>query len=120
MCVTIVKAKEEVKYNMAIPLEQQLKGSKKIVVNYVPKDPSIDSFLDEIEKMCKNGISANLNITFNHNNNLSGAKAKNKALKLSKDLDVNELIKLMAALHSETDRKLEDIAKYCIGNHCDE
>lgn len=114
MCIKIVTAKREISYDMAKPLEEQLRGSKKIVVNYEPSDPCIDKFLDEVERLCKNGISANVNITFNHGNNLKGAKIKKKLNNISDDLNLNEVIKMMAIAHSETDKKLEEIANYCM------
>lgn len=113
MCIKIVKSKEEFKYDMNKPLEDQLKGSQQVIINYEPKDQSIDKFLDEIERLCKNGISAKLNIRFNHNNNLGGARIRNEMIKLTNDLDVNEVIKLMALVHAEADKKLEEIENYC-------
>lgn len=118
MCITIFKSQEEVPYNMNEPLEGQVRGSKKIVIDYEPKDPSIDHFLDEVERLCKNGISANLNIKFNHNNSLNGAKLRKQMDRLTKDLDINELIKIMATTHAETDKKLEEIANHCMGKNC--
>lgn len=113
MCIKIVRLKEEVSYDVNTPLEEQLRGSKQVVINYEPKDPSIDKFLDEIERLCKNGISAKLNIHFNHNNNLSGVRIRNEMLKLSKGLDLNEVIKIMTMIQVEADKKLEEIANYC-------
>lgn len=95
------------------PLEEQLRGSKQVIVNYEPKDPAIDKFLDEMERMCKKGVSASVNITFNHNNHLSGAKSKKKANTLAEDLDINEVIKLITKAQAETDKKLEEISKCC-------
>lgn len=120
MCIKIIKLKEEVSYDTNKPLEEQLVGSKQIVVNYEPRDPSIDKFLDEVERMCKNGVSASLNIKFNHNNFLAGAKIKKEIIKLSKDLDVNELIKAVVSAHAEADKKLEEMAETCLGKRCNE
>ncbi len=113
MCIKIVRLKEEVSYDMSVPLEEQLRGSKQVIINYEPKDPSIDRFLDEMERLCKKGISASVNIKFNHNNNLLGAKIRNKISKLSEDLDINELIKIITITQAETDKKLEEITKLC-------
>lgn len=113
MCIKIVRSKDEISYDMSEPLEDQLKGSKQVIVNYEPKDPSIDKFLDEMERLCKKGISATVNIKFNHNNNLLGAKAKKEMNKLAKDLDINELIKMITVAQAEADKKLEEITKLC-------
>ena len=114
MCIKIVRSKEEFSYDMSQPLESQIRGSERIVVDYEPSDPAIDKFLDEVERLCKNGITANLNIKFNHNNNLAGAKLKKEMVRLSKDLDINEVIKLMVTAQSEIDRKLEELSSICL------
>ena len=120
MCIKIVKLKEEVPYDTSIPLEEQLVGSRQIVVNYEPKDSTVDKFLDEVERMCKNGVSASLNIKFNHNNYLAGARIKKEMRRLAKDLDVNELIKAVVSAHSEADKKLEEMAQTCLGKRFNE
>ena len=114
MCIKIVKTKEEIPYDARKPLEDQLKGSKQIVINYEPKDPAIDKFLDEIERLCKNGISAKMNIQFNHNNHLSGAKAKRQAISINKELEVNEVIKMITLIQHSTDKKLEEMIDMCL------
>ena len=113
MCIKIVKSTEEISYDTNRSLEEQLKGSNKVVINYEPKDPSIDHFLDEVERLCKNGITANLNIQFNHNNHLKGAKVKKEIIKLSNGMDLNEIIKFMTLAQSDTDKKLEEMAEFC-------
>ena len=114
MCVKILTSKEELSYDMSRPLEDQLKGSKKVVINYEPKDPSIGHFLNEVEKLCKNGISAKLNIQFNHNNDIAGARLQKEMRKLAKDLDLNEVVKLMTLIQSNTDKKLEEMSTICL------
>lgn len=119
MCIKIIKSKQEYSYNMEIPLEEQLKGSKQIVVNYDPQDPSVEKFLNEVERLCKHGITANLNIKFNHNNHILGARTRKEITKLVKELDLNEVIKLMVTMQSETDKKLEELSIYCLGEKSD-
>lgn len=118
MCIKIFTSKEEVSYDSTRPLEEQIQGSKKIVVNYEPYDQSIDKFLDEVERLCKNGITANLNIKFNHNNNLVGAKIGREMARLTKDLDLNEIIKLMVTCQAEADKRLEELSGLCLGKNC--
>ena len=105
---------------MNSPLEEQLKGCNQIVVNYEPKDPSINKFIGEVERLCKHGISSKLNIQFNHNNFLLGAKTGKQLAKLAKELDLNEVIKFMVNCHAESDKKLEEIANYCMDGSCRE
>lgn len=114
MCIKIVRLKEESEYDMNTPLEDQLRGSRQVVVNYDPLDSSIDHFLDEVERLCKNGITASMNIKFNHNNNLYGARIKNEMVQLSQDLDLNEFIKMMALIQKMADKKLEEMSALCI------
>lgn len=118
MCIKILRSKEEFSYDSEKPLEEQIKGSRQIIVNYEPFDPSIDKFLDEVERLCKNGITANLNIKFNHNNNLKGIKIRKEMLKLSRDLDINEIIKIMVIAQAEADKKLEELSGICLGKNC--
>lgn len=118
MCIKIVTSTEEISYDMERPLEDQIRGSRRIVVNYEPFDPTIDKFLDEVERLCKNGVTANLNIKFNHNNNLIGAKIGKEMTKLSKDLDINEVIKLMVTAQAEADKKLEELSSICLAKNC--
>lgn len=113
MCVKIVRLKETTEYDITRPLEEQIRGSKQIVVNYNPQDPAIDQFLSEVERLCKNGVSASMNIQFNHNNYLVGAKLGREVKKLAKDLDLNEVIKLMALSQADADKKLEEMSQLC-------
>ena len=115
MCIRIINNQGEISYNMTRPLDEQIRGSKQVIIDYKPEDPSVDKFLDEVERLCKHGVSASLNIRFNHNDNLAGARIKKKMGGLEVDLDINELIKLMATAHKETDKKLEELVNYCMG-----
>lgn len=118
MCIKIVRSKKEVSYDMNIPLEDQIKGCKQVVVNYEPKDPAMDKFIGEVERLCKKGISTKLNIEFNHNNFLLGAKTGKQLAKLAKQLELNEVIKFMVNSYAESDKKLEEIANYCMDGSC--
>jgi hypothetical protein len=118
MCIKIVGARKEVSYDMNQPLEKQVIGCKQIVVDYEPEDPCIDKFLSEIERLYKHGISAKLNIEFNHRNFILGAKTGKQLAKLAKQLDYNEIIKFMVNNHAESDKKLEEIASYCMDGKC--
>lgn len=114
MCVKIVRLKETKPYDVNRPLEEQLRGSKQVVVNYEPKDPSIDRFLTEVERLCKNGVTASLNIQFNHNNYVKGKRLQKEVQKLAEDLDLNEVIKFMVTAQAEADKKIEEMLQLCL------
>ena len=113
MCVKIIKNKKEVAYDSSRPLEEQI-GDGKVVVDYQPEDPAIGKFVDEVERICQNGIACNLNIVVKTNNILKGARVKRKAEALEFQLKLNDLIKLMAIGQAKADSKLEELANYCM------
>ena len=116
MCIKIVKAANEYEYEYDIntPLEDQVGGSNKIVIDYHPEDPSIEKFVGEVERICRNGVSCNLNIEVLTNNILKGAKIKRQAKALEFDLKLNDLIKLMTMAQSCADKKLEEMSELCL------
>lgn len=113
MCIRIIGQNTEAKYDSKRPLEEQLCGSEQIVIRYEPKDADIPKFVDEVERLCKTGISFNTNVNVVHNNHLKGAKAKKIMNKLMKDLNLNEAIKILVSLQSETDKTLESLSNFC-------
>ncbi len=113
MCVKIINPDSEVKYNSAIPLEEQIKASKRVRITYEKKDPDIDKFLCEMERLCRNGTSIYLDVEVLHNNQIKGARANKQMKRLMKDLNVNEAIKLLVKLQRVTDITLGELADYC-------
>jgi len=113
MCIKILNCGASLKYDSSVPLEEQLKNSEKVVINYDPKDPDMDTFLDEMERLAKTGISCNVSLDIAHNNHIKGAKAKRQISRLKKDLDLNEAIKLLVNISSELDKRLESISVFC-------
>lgn len=115
MCIRIKGLDSEVKYDAARPLEEQIVGSKEVVIKYDPKDPDIDAFLCEMERMCSSGISIGTDVRVDviHNNHLKGVKAKRQVKRLNKDLSLNEAIKLLTNLQSKTDKTLEELSIFC-------
>jgi len=113
MCVRIIHENEEVKYDSSKPLEDQLCGSKSIVVTYDNKDNDIPRFVDEIERLCKTGIKIDARVKVIHNDNLQGVKAKKLMKRLIKDLKLNEAIKILVTMESEMDKKLEVLSNFC-------
>lgn len=118
MSVKIFYSEKIATYNPEQPLQAQLKGCKKVVINYEPKDHSIAKFVDEIERLCDRGNSTSLNIDIVHNNNIMGAKLKKRLEKAETDIHVNQLITLLVVGHSETDKKLEQMVKLCSEGTC--
>lgn len=113
MCIKILTLKEEHSYDMERPLEEQLRGSKKVVINYEPSDLSINHFMDQIKRICQTGVSANMNIQFNHNDHLTGARLQRETAKVLRGMDINEVIKLMTLIQSKTDNGLEELSEMC-------
>jgi len=113
MCVKIVRSHEEREFNPSEPLEQQVRGAKQVVINYKPNDAQLEAFMDQIDRIIKNGISCQMNIKVNSNNTLKGYQVERKIEKALQELDVNEAIRLLVTSHSETDKKLEVMEELC-------
>jgi hypothetical protein len=114
MCIRIVNSNSENQYDTDVPLENQLTEFSHIRIEYEPKDPSLNRFLSEMQRLCKIGISTNVSVNFLHNNHLSGIKAKRQITKLAEDLNVNQAIKLLTKLQANTDRKLREMSEFCL------
>jgi len=114
MCGKIIRIEDSLEFDRCEPLDQQVEGAKEILVSYDPLDPKIDSFVGQIELMVKNGISLKADIKVKANNFLNGIKLERKLEKLKLKLDVNEVVKGLTRFHSETDRKLGEIANICL------
>ena len=119
MCIKIFYSKKIVEYNPEKNLENQLKGCKKIIIDYDPKDTNIDKFVDEIERLCDRGNSVGINIDIIHNNFIEGAKTKKRIEKTEINTQVNALIKMMVIGYSEADKKLEQLKTICSLNNKD-
>lgn len=112
MCIKIIGA-EETKYDMSKPLEEQLAGSKQVIINYDQNDPSIEKFVGEVERICTAGVNCELNVTVHTNSHIKGAKVKRQAKELEFQIKLNNLIKFMALSQHAADKKLEEIAGLC-------
>lgn len=113
MCIKILNFDASLKYDSSVPLEEQLKDAQEVVIDYDPKDPDMDVFLDEMERLAKTGISCNVRLAVSSNRHIAGAKAKRQISRLKKDLDLNEAIKILVNIHSELDKTLESISIFC-------
>lgn len=115
MCIKIIHEQTALEFNMSEPLEPQIAEAKEIIVTYDPVDPKIDSFVDGIENMIKNGFSCLATITVNANNTLNGFRLERKLERLQKKLFINEAMRGLTKFQSETDRKLSEISTICLG-----
>lgn len=117
MCVKILKSGVSSEFDPSEPLEYQARGAEKIVVNYNPVDPTIGNvevFVDEMERLCKSGISCNVDIQFNSNNYLKGLKIERKLERLREKLGINEVVKKMVINFDECQRKLKELSSMCV------
>lgn len=114
MCIKIIKSEAEQEFDMSEPLEYQIRDAKEIIVSYDPVDPRINSFMDEMERFCANGISCNVAIKVKSNNYMNGIKLERKLETLKRKLDVNEVVKGLTRFHAEADKKLRELHEMCL------
>lgn len=113
MSVLIVKKKNVVQYDQNKALEQQVRGCTKVLVNYQDRDPLVEHFLDQVERISSNGVNLNLDIQVNHGLNLVASKAKKMGSKLSRRLSVNDIINMMVDMHEHADKVLAECSGMC-------
>lgn len=114
MCVKIVRTDDSLEFNASEPLELQIADAQEIVISYIPEDPQIDSFISEVERIVKNGISCKVDIRVNPNNDLGGLRLERQIESLKRKLDMNDIAKTLVLLYSEADRQLHDIRRLCL------
>jgi hypothetical protein len=113
MCIKIICSDHEHEFSASNPLEQQLVGAKEVIVSYDPIDPKIESFVNEMQRFCDNGISCDVFISVKSNNHLNGFKLERKIEKLKRKLDFNEVTKKLVKFQAEADRKLKELSEMC-------
>ena len=115
MCIVIKKSHEDLEFNPMEPLENQIRNSNQVVIDYDPIYRStVSSFMEQLDRIVKNGVSCKINIKVNNNHYLDGKKLDRQLKKFSVDLDVNEVVKTLVNNHLETDRRLEEISEMCM------
>jgi sugar-specific transcriptional regulator TrmB len=112
-CIKIIDSDSETNYQIGVPLEEQIHDSQKVVIDYDPKDEAIDYFLLDMKRLCNTGINADFKVDVIPNNCLNGMKVKKQLKRLTKDLHLNEVIKLLTLLQSKTDKVLEELSGFC-------
>ena len=110
MCVEIFKLDEKQSYKPELPFEEQFVGSSEVLIDCEPNCPKVAKFLDEIEKICRNGQSLPITIRLADNTSL---KLFSKTKKLNKELLINDIVGHMALLHKNTDDKLKELSDMC-------
>lgn len=115
MCVEIIQPQGSVAYNTEQPFKEQVMGSKEVLIDCESTCPRVVKFLDEIEKICKDGTPFPINLKIKHNGNLHLFK-KNK--QINNDLGVNDIIKGLVQFHKKADDGLREIAEMCSRGKC--
>jgi hypothetical protein len=75
----------------------------------------VAKFLDEVEKVCKNGQSLPINIKLADNTSFSLFK---KTKQLNHDLLLNDILGQMALIHKNADTKLKELSEMCMKGNC--
>ena len=116
MCVEIIKSEDKQSYRPELPFEQQFVGSEEVLIDCTPECPKVIKFLDEVEKVCKNGQSLPIQIKLANNSNL---KLFGKTKKLNEDLLLNDIIRQAVLIHENADSKLRELSEICLKGECE-
>ncbi len=116
MCIRIVRDRDSLKFDMSKPLERQIEGAREIVVNYDPANPKIESFVSGLERMVRSGVGCLAQIRVNANSSSNGLRLERKLESLQKKLLINETVKSLTKFQSDTDNKLCEISRICLGS----
>ena len=115
MCVEIIKYNEQQSYKPELPFEEQFCDCQEVLIDCTPGCPKVVKFLNEVEKICKNGQSLPLNIKLADNTNL---KLFSKTKELNKELILNDIIHHAVLFHQDTDNKLKELSEMCLKGNC--
>lgn len=115
MCIKIVRTTEEFEFDPGQPLEQQVRGAKKVIIDYNPNDSRIDSFMDQIQRIIRTGTGCSMNIQVNPNNSLAGLRFERQLELFNRDLEINEVVSSLTQMHNNVYKKLSEIYDMCRG-----
>jgi hypothetical protein len=115
MCVEILKLDEKQSYKPELPFAEQFVGSSEVLIDCEPNCPKVAKFLDEVEKICRNGQSLPITIRLADNTSLN---LFSKTKKLNKELAVNDIVRQMVLVHKNTDDKLKELSEICLKGSC--
>lgn len=113
MCVKLIKNNEEHEYDCNKTLQEQAIGCTEILVNYQPNDKEIEKFLQEMQYCVKSGYNPDIAVKVEYGDFLMGYKTNKEIVRALNDIQVNEIIKLIALSQHGTDKKLEEISMMC-------
>ena len=117
MCVEIIKSEEQQSYKPEFPFQEQICGCQEVLIDCHPDCPKVARFLDEVEKICKNGQTLPIHIKLADNSNL---KLFKKTKQLNNDLLINDIIGQTVLIHKNTDNKLKELSELCLKGQCSE
>jgi hypothetical protein len=115
MCVEIIKPEHNVSFKPELPLEEQISGSKEVIIDCEPDCPKVIKFLDEVEKACKYGKTLGIKLKMVGNN----LNLFSKTAKLNKELATNDIISKMALIYDRADKGLAEISNMCKKGNCE-
>lgn len=116
MCVEIIKSEEQQSYKPNLPFEEQFCGCQEVLIDCTnPKCTKVAKFLDEVEKICKNGQSLPIQIKLADGSNFNLFK---KTKQLNHDLLLNDIIGQIALIHKNADNKLKELSEICTKGSC--
>jgi hypothetical protein len=114
MCVKIIGTHEEKEFDPELPLEQQVKGSKQVVISYKADDSRLDAFMSQMDRIIKTGIGCQMNIRFDSNHSLAGYQFERELKKTSENLDINDAVRMLVEKHYVADKKLSELEQLCL------
>ena len=114
MCVRMVRDNIPCSYDPQGDFLEQTKNCTEVVVEYLPEDKEIKKFLQEIQKCAKNGTHLDFNIKVNYGNYLSGFKTKKEIKRALNDINLNEIVKLLALSQHGAEKTLEELSSMCL------
>lgn len=114
MCIKIVRSHDQFEFDPSKPLEYQVKGAREVVIDYNPDDSRIQSFIDQMDRIVKNGVGCQMNIKVNSNNSLKSYQFERRIAEASRNIEVNEAISMLVRNQLETDNKLQDMQQLCL------
>jgi len=118
MCIEIVKSEAQESYKPNLPFEEQICGCQEVLIDCTnPKCSKVAKFLDEVEKICKNGQSLPIQIKLADNSNFSLFK---KTKQLNRELLLNDIIGQVVLIHKNADTKLRELSELCAKGQCGE
>ncbi len=117
MCVEIIKLEEQQSYKPELPFVDQIMDSKEILIDCNPDCPKVAKFLDEVEKICRNGQTLPIHIKLADNSNINLFK---KTKQLNNDLLINDIIGQTVLIHKNADNKLKELSELCLKGQCSE